>query len=944
MLITLRIELTMDKQYKHRLSLHHINIRSLFNKVNDVKMYLSLHKCDLLAVSETWLDAKIKTRDVNIDGYRFIRRDRGSRGGGVGLYISTSLKFVIIESTPNIEQLWVNIKYKTWEVVCAVIYKPPLNDCKAFFEELDVNFSNALVLSENIFCMGDFNINYLNQYSAGFGCLKQFMSDYSLNQLIGDYTRVTHDTSTLIDLILTTNTEVVLDSGVNSPDLSDHDAVFVILSMPRSPALFKNYRDFKNANSNKICSDLQNKELDKIYYIKDIDMKLKFLNDALIEVFDTHVPRRTIKITKVAAPWLSNDLKSLMKTRDKLKYKFKKTKSFSIWEEYKQLRNLITALVKQEKRAYFQNLYSHSNTRTLWKKMRDFNIGKLTANNDIPDCLSNVDSINKFFIEGIPPLHQNHTDLLKYFNNNTYHNLVDSQFNLTLINKEVILSIINKITTCASGIDDINSSMIKMSYPVIQNFLLHIINSCILENYFPEKWKIALIRPIPKSPDVKEYKDLRPISILPYMSKILEHVLNDQIKTYAKNNQILARHQSGFRAGHSCASALLKISDDILTELDRGNISILVLLDYSKAFDCLNHNVLMSMLHYYGFSNDAVRMIGSYFTDRLQMVRLGANISGPVELGRGVPQGSILGPLMFCIYTSQITNVVRYSHTHAYADDTQIYASFAKTDFGLALNKINLDLHNIYLESIKYDLILNPQKTKVMLFAGGNHYQDLLGEVRLSINGAILPVVEQAKNLGVIIDRSFAYSRHVSSCIQKSYAGLRQLYPHRYYLSHKLKANLCNALVLSHFSHCAPLYSQALNTHEVYRIQKVQNTCLRYIFNLRKFDHVSHKLRELEWLSMKNRHRLGTLSLYHFIITTQEPTYLFEKIQLRENAHSVNIRAKDTLTIPYHKTSLFEGSFSYCIAKLYNELPSNLKTLNIHTFKMHTRRWLYENQ
>lgn len=148
-----------------------------------------------------------------------------------------------------------------------------------------------------------------------------------------------------------------------------------------------------------------------------------------------------------------------------------------------------------------------------------------------------------------------------------------------------------------------------MSYAVISKILLHIINSCILDNYFPKDWKIAVIRPVPKAAGIKEFRDLRPMSILPTMSKILEHVLTNQMKIYIRHNNILATHQSGFRDGHSCATALLKVSDDILTALDKGDVTVLVLLDYSKAFDCLNYDVLMSVLRYYGFSSDELKMI-----------------------------------------------------------------------------------------------------------------------------------------------------------------------------------------------------------------------------------------------------------------------------------------------------------------------------------------------
>lgn len=931
---------------KNLLNVHHMNVRSLSGKVNDLKLYILNHKCDILAVTETWLDRRTKTSSVNIEGYRFLRRDRDSRGGGVGFYINNNLKFHLIESNSQIEQLWVSIKYKSFSIVCGVIYRPPLYDIKSFFDNLEISFANALMVSDVVCCLGDFNVDYIKKDTTNYNILHQFMTDYNLEQLIDSYTRITSTTSTLIDLILTTSLDVILGSGVNSCEISDHDAIYVKFRVPKQKSIFSYSRNLKGIDMDNLLNDLKLQHLDRVYNVPNIDEKVDLVNSALISVFDIHAPCRKIRLSKPPAPWLSPDLKELMSIRDKVKAKYKQTKSPDLWHEYKTLRNQVTLITRRQKKTYFNFLSKEKNSKKLWKQLKNINIGKTSDTiTEIPNNLNNADLINEYFVKSIPIIDQDNKELLDFFENGGVQNVsLDDQFCFSTIEEEDVLNILNKISTCAAGHDGINIIMVKLCFPILKNPLINIVNSCLIANYFPKSWKSAVVKPVPKTSEVKDFKDLRPISILPIMSKILEHVMNRQMKEYAMRAEILPVHQSGFRAGHSCTTALLKVTDDLLGALDRGDVSVLVLLDYSKAFDCLNPEILISMLHYYGFSQGALALIKSYFTDRHQTVKVNHQISKSVQLTRGVPQGSIVGPLLFCLYTSRLSHVIKHSQIHTYADDTQIYYSFSKNNIELSINSINTDLQNLYEQSQKYNLILNPLKTKVLVFSSKNCYSEICQLVKLNINGVALEIVEEARNLGLIIDSKFTYNKHISTCIQKAYSALRQLYPHRSSLTPKIKADLCNSLVLSHFSHCSPVYSESLSAADLYRVQKVQNSCLRFIFGIKKYDHVTFTLQRLQWLNMKNRYIFNMINTIHNIITKEIPVYLFNKIQFRKDAHSVNIRHLSNISIPYHRLTLFKSSFSYCVSKYYPELPFSIRAARNVPFKSRVRLWLFKRQ
>lgn len=792
--------------------------------------------------------------------------------------------------------------------------------------------------------MGDLNIDISKTEAHSTNLLYTVINDLELSQLINAPTRTTENSSTIIDLILTTNIDLVLHSGVQNCSFSDHDGVFATLLISKPKPIFRHCRIFKNINPDNFRCALTEKNLDQIYYMKSIEEKVRFLNDSILSVFNTLAPIRLVKFTRPPAPWLTENIRFLMTLRDNAKNKYKRSNSPGNWEYYKNLRNYTTQAIINEKRAYFRQVCQNKNSKLLWNDLSKLNISNKNSRADIPDNLNHPDEINKFFIDSVPNRVNNNKNLIDFYNSNITNNVGVNSFNFSLVDNDKILTVLNKIKSNASGADEINLHMIKICYPVIKNHLLHIINCCLLESHFPNKWKSAHIIPLPKSAKVEQYKDLRPISLLCTFSKILESIMSEQMKQYLNKYNLIPSHQSGFRARHSCTTALLKITDDILQATDEGKLSVLVLLDYSKAFDCVNYNILLSMLHFLGFSHNAVKLLENYLMGRTQMVKINDTLSNSLDLTRGVPQGSILGPLLFSLYISNIYKDINHCEIHTYADDTQIYLSFDPKNSITSVDKINSDLETIYKASTEYELLLNPNKTKVMLFGSKATCQQYENLINIRLNGVNIDLSLEAKNLGLILNNDFRYKKHVSSCVQKAYANLRILYPHRSYLNVDIKIKLCEALVLSQFYFCAPIYSFCLDSIDSYRIQKVQNSCLRYIFGIRKYDHISHKLSELKWLNMKNRFLLQSLTLFHSIISSKEPQYLFNKIKFRTDVHNINIRYPNCITAPIHRTALFERSFNFVVYKMYNKIPEQYKKLKLSSFKKLTRQWLYNEQ
>ena len=464
-------------------------------------------------------------------------------------------------------------------------------------------------------------------------------------------------------------------------------------------------------------------------------------------------------------------------------------------------------------------------------------------------------------------------------------------------------------------------------------FITHMVNVCISDSVFPDLWKHAVVSPIPKVNAPTDFRDLRPISILPAMSKLIERHLFRQLSDYLESRRLLPDCQSGFRKNHGCCTALLKVSDDIIRATDQGCVTVVVLLDFSRAFDTVSHSRLLCILQSAGLERSALDLLSQYIGGRRQMVKVGEHCSRILPVDSGVPQGSILGPLLFCVYTSQLLRHLRHCSGHMYADDTQIYLSFKPADWATAESQINDDLVVVQRLASELCLKLNPSKSQTIVFGSTRHVEFIAASIGVQMDGVRLPVLSEVKNLGIVMDNTFRYRGQVSVCLRRAYSGLRLLYPLRHCLSRDTKRRLCDSLILSHFAYCAPLYHSAIDSVDVRRIQRVQNSCLRYIYGIRKYDHVTYKLQEVGWLNMTNRRKLQCLVFYHRLITTGKPPYLYNKITFRSDVHNLNTRFRGRLSPPSHRLALFRRSFTYQICNAYNNVPGTMRHTAPSTFR-----------
>lgn len=928
----------------------HLNVRSLPAHFAAVRNLILSGSYDVFAISETWVypDTNLELLEIENYSHSFVGRGAGvgGRGGGVGVYVKSSFRMNLIfgEVQPFIEQLWVEVCGGGAALTVAVIYRPDVS-IAGFLDGFEEILSDLIPRSALVVCLGDFNMDALGGAAVYRDRFLPVIDAFDLRQIIASPTRVTANTSTLIDYVIVANDAPVADFGVLPVhDVADHSLVYVSLDLISFAKILP--QTIKCRSFNSFCpvdfmNDLRSLPWQNILGCDSVNDKVSIFNSLLLNLFNSHAPVKTVTLRKNYRPWITENIKLLMRLRDNAYNRYKKSRNSQHFQYYRELRNYTNAAVRREKKAYLDYLIKSRGARELWGAFRDMGIvggRKSAVGGDVGD----VDAINGYFLQS-----QNGSrgdeESIKFYKTHVLPNVTE-ELSLSLATESEVSSILYSIKSNARGIDDVSCRMLTMCCPFIIPYLCHIINWCLENSVFPDCWRVAMVIPVPKVSRPSQLSDLRPISILPVLSKILERVVAARLFCHLTEFGILPVHQSGFRRGYSCSTALLDVTDNVIRELDGGCATVLALLDFSKAFDTLHHDTLLSRLHYIGLSDGAVSFFCDYLKNRKQIVTLAGHRSAEAAVRSGVPQGSVLGPILYLIYTADLCKGLRYCSAHMYADDTQLYYSFREGDVGEAQGKINRDLSELLAEASRLCLKINPKKSTLLVFGGRQAVSRLSASLNIVMDGVPLNIVPEARNLGVVLDSDLRFRGHVSTLLRRAYCSLRLLYGSRHLLSRTMKSRLCEALVLSVFNHGDVVYDKCLDVATATRIQRLQNSCLRFVFGIRRRERVSHALRWLGWLNMSRRRLLHSASLYHRIILSAAPPYLSRKIKYRTDIHNINVRHRHTVCIPRHRTQIFKRSFSYCLADTYNNVPDHIKQRGEHAFKILYKAHLLRQQ
>nr|CAI5833067.1 unnamed protein product [Callosobruchus analis] len=580
-----------------------------------------------------------------------------------------------------------------------------------------------------------------------------------------------------------------------------------------------------------------------------------------------------------------------------------------------ELRNLTKTATIAEKRNYLSYLSKQTNSAKFYQALKSFRIQE-TKTSDVPECLSEPNRINNFFASVFQNSDNACEESTKFYSQKSSN----TKFYLRLIDMSTLIKIINNIKSNACGTDGITVEMLKLCLPAIAPYLLHIVNSCLEIGFFPNCWKTAIVVPLPKVPNPTSLNDLRPISLLPVLSKVLEKAVRIQLHEFLSDACILPVYQAGFRKGQSTTSALARITDDVISAADNSKATALVLLDFSKAFDTINHNLLVSKCRYLGFDILSTKWLRCYLNERHQYVVVKNKISMSKPICSGVPQGSVLGPLLFLMYIFNLPNVIKHCSVQLYADDTQIYFSFQPENYESATSTINTDLQHITTYAQSHSLRFNAAKSSSVLFCSRKNREFLKSVMKIKVNDQDIPFSQCAKDIGLYIDENLRFQQHVENISKVCYLRLRLLYASRLLLNKSIRKALCESLILPKISYCNIIYFPCLDAVTKYRLQKIQNSCCRYINNLRKYDHVTAAIKSMKWSKIQQPYEYSLIAFMMNVLKSFTPAYLKEKLVTRRVIHDLNTRYNCHLFMPQHRTAMFQRFFTYNAVKSFNML------------------------
>ena len=591
---------------------------------------------------------------------------------------------------------------------------------------------------------------------------------------------------------------------------------------------------------------------------------------------------------------------------------------------------------KDAKRTYYRNLLNKHkyDIRKTWKVMNTI-IGRTRDKTSIPSTFiidgveeANANKIGNAFCDYFTNIGKKTADGITPSKHNVEHYMNSAKNRTSMFFTPTDPIEVSKIIRAlnskkSSGHDGLNSILIKSLGDEISLPLTLIINNSLSSGIVPDDMKLAKVVPLFKSKNKQLFTNYRPISLLPVFSKILEKVVHKRLYSFLLMNKILYPRQYGFRHGHSTCDAVLDFTHDMLEALENRESSIGVYLDLSKAFDTLDHGVLLKKLSHYGIRGTTLKWFKSYLINRKQYVLFSGGKSNVHRMPTGVPQGSVLGPLLFIVYTNDIPSVLTHTKAILYADDTTLYAS--SLNVRDLFEHVTQDLHNLTDWFRANKLSLNTSMTKYMWFNEPNNYYNKENDpLCITLENETLDRVRNTKFLGITIDDSLKWDKHIEYCRKKIAGGIYALNSSKRTLSTEHLKMLYNSIIQPYLTYGNILWGNALQKY-IHPLEVQQNKAMRCIYGVKYNASATPLYKRANVLKLKDSHALQLAKLAYCYTCNDLPSPMRKMLEKRSNICNRETRQTFNLVLPKIRTSAARRSFMFECPKVWNAI--NLQNL-----------------
>ena len=929
------------------------NVRSMkCNGDNFIAFLANVNlKFDVICLTETWFDQNYAIGNYfpDYNGFHSHRQD-GMRGGGSSIFIKKYFNAKLIPelkiNCEFLECIFVKILMGSKILNVGSCYRPPNSNYENFSEAFMGKLENLNLTRDSCIIGGDFNLDFLKYDSdSNVSNFYDGVSSLYLMPSISKPTRVTDNSASIIDNFLVSNIRTYT-AGLFSIDLSDHFPIFLVCknifeTKPKKSIEIK-YRVLNDRALDSLKYSFENLNFDEVLYGSDYDQSFIILHEKILQTYNQCCPIKTkiVSYKDSEKPWITNDIKRNMRKRE-MYFKLSKRNLMNV-AEYNRFRNFVTNEIRLARKDYYYRLFESKkmDIRKTWSSINKL-LGKnksdknctireilLESGESTSDASVMAEEFNSYFssvgrniAESLPQTNISHS---QYLNNFSSQN---SLF-FRKVSAEDVSNAIVSLKNKSSNILTYPNKILKLLKDTLSPILAFLINETLKIGYFPQPLKNAQVIPIFKSGNRNLMRNYRPISLLSSLSKIYEKIVYSQLYSFLEKYNLLSSSQFGFRRKKSTTQAILDSLLYITENLDSGKTVVSLFLDFCKAFDSVDHEILISKLSTYGVRGVACTWFRNYLTGRTQYVQINGINSSSRVVSHGVPQGSTLGPLTFLIFINDFINSSDFFKLTLFADDSTFSSSFDRNQTDIA-NHLNSELENIWTWLLANKLKLNAEKSKFVVFS----YRRDVEVLPIRIGSSDIDEDRTAKFLGINIDSKLNFESHVRFISSKISKSIGIIFKLNNFLPVDILEILYQSLVQPYLSYaieiwyCAPDYIR----NKIFILQK---KAIRAVHSLPYNAHTNNYFKLSGILKIVDQFKLAACSQIYISLNSNSIPFLRDKIYFSYNFNRYPTRFNSRIINPLCRLAKTQNSFLYQAITEWNNIPLHIKTSKtIHKFK-----------